>query len=144
MKVPRYHQSAPGRPVTRKAKLAWTTALASALVLSGAEPQTLQLTLKQALERALDQNPQVHRSVLALAQSQEEFYFALPYDKMDLCLWGLNHGVGPAEVAAAIGGLQSQVEAVYRDIEAKRRATAYQHTRPLLVEAVKEIHAVET
>ena len=76
MKVPRYHQSAPGRPVTRKAKLAWTTALASALVLSGAEPQTLQLTLKQALERALDQNPQVHRSVLALAQSQEDTHAA--------------------------------------------------------------------
>ena len=29
----------------------------------------------------------------SLPQSQEEFYFSLPYDKMDLCLYGKNHGV---------------------------------------------------
>jgi NAD+ synthase len=79
----------------------------------------------------------------SLAQSQEEFYFALPYDRMDLCLWGLNHRVDPTEVAASMGCSSSQVEAVYRDIESKRRATAYQQTRPLLVEAVSEIHVVE-
>ena len=36
----------------------------------------------------------------SLPQTQEEFYFALPYAKMDLCLYGHNHGVPPAEVAA--------------------------------------------
>jgi NAD+ synthase len=78
----------------------------------------------------------------SLAQSQEEFYFALPYDKMDLCLWGLNHNIPPAAVADAIGLRPAQIEAVYRDIESKRRATAYLHARPLLVEAVDEVHAV--
>ena len=29
----------------------------------------------------------------SLPQTQEEFYFALPYDKMDLCLYAHNHGV---------------------------------------------------
>ena len=29
----------------------------------------------------------------SLPQSQEEFYFSLPYDKMDLCLYGKDHGV---------------------------------------------------
>ena len=33
----------------------------------------------------------------SLAQSQEEFYFSLPYDKMDLCLWARNHDVSPAD-----------------------------------------------
>ena len=31
----------------------------------------------------------------SLPQSQEEFYFSLPYDEMDLCLYALNHGVPP-------------------------------------------------
>src|SRR5256885_7192043 len=40
----------------------------------------------------------------SLPQTQEEFYFALPYDKMDLCLYAYNHGL-PAEAVAAAGGL---------------------------------------
>jgi NAD+ synthase len=68
----------------------------------------------------------------SLAQSQEEFYFALPYEKMDLCLYGLNHGVPPAEVGPAIGLTAEQVERVYRDIEQKRRTTRYLHHKPVL------------
>jgi len=75
----------------------------------------------------------------SMPQTQEEFYFALPYDKMDLCLYGRNHGVAATEVAAAIGLSAEQVERVYRDIEQKRRTTSYLHRRPLLVEPVTEI-----
>jgi len=78
----------------------------------------------------------------SLAQSQAEFYFALPYAQMDLCLWGLNHEISASVVAGALGLTAAQVEAVYKDIESKRRATAYLHARPLLVEAVTEIHPV--
>ncbi|MEZ5416231.1 MAG: NAD(+) synthase [Vicinamibacterales bacterium] len=76
----------------------------------------------------------------SLAQTQEEYYFALPYDKMDLCLYGLNHGVPAADVAPATGLTPEQVERVYKDIAQKRRTTAYLHRRPLLVEKVTEIH----
>lgn len=75
----------------------------------------------------------------SLPQTQEEFYFALPYDLMDLCLYGVNHHVPAAEVAAGTGLTVDQVERVYRDIDAKRRTTRYQHLRPLLVEPVHEI-----
>jgi NAD+ synthase len=75
----------------------------------------------------------------SLPQTQEEFYFALPYEKMDLCLYGRNHGVPAADVAEAIGLSVSQVERVYRDIDQKRRTTRYLHTRPLLVEPVPEV-----
>jgi NAD+ synthase len=74
----------------------------------------------------------------SMPQSQEEFYFALPYDKMDLCLYGRNHNLPAADVAPAVGLAAEQVERVYRDIEAKRNATRYLHLRPLLVEAVEE------
>src|SRR5512137_2124915 len=39
----------------------------------------------------------------SLAQSQEEFYFALPFREMDLCLWAHNHGTPAAEVALGLG-----------------------------------------
>ena len=72
----------------------------------------------------------------SLPQSQEEFYFALPYEQMDLCLYAFTLGVPEGEVAAAAGLTAEQVGHVYRDIQAKRRATRYLHQPPLLVEAV--------
>ncbi len=75
----------------------------------------------------------------SLAQTQEEFYFALPYDKMDLCLYGHNEGLPPAEVAGAVNLTPEQVERVYRDIEAKRRGTRYLQLSPLLVEPIPQI-----
>ena len=75
----------------------------------------------------------------SLPQTQEEFFFSLPYDKLDLCLWGLNHAIPAAEVADAAGLTAEHVEWVYRDIQAKRRTTAYNHRSPLLVEPVLEV-----
>lgn len=79
----------------------------------------------------------------SLEQTQEEFYFALPYDKMDLCLWAKNNGTPVEEVAPALGLTIAQVERVMRDIDAKRRATHYLHERPLLVQPVPELGRTE-
>ena len=75
----------------------------------------------------------------SMPQSQEEFYFSVPYDKMDLCLYGKNNGVSPGEVAAAAEMTAEQVDRVYHDIDAKRNATRYLHTPPLLIDKVEEI-----
>jgi NAD+ synthase len=66
----------------------------------------------------------------SLAQTQEEFYFALPYAEMDLCLWAVDHGVPAVEVGPAIGLSAEQVEGVFRDIAAKRRVGRYLHHVP--------------
>ena len=66
----------------------------------------------------------------SLAQTQEEFYFALPHEPMDLCLWAVDHDVPAAEVAPVIGLTIDQVERVFRDIAAKRRAARYLHYVP--------------
>jgi NAD+ synthase len=58
---------------------------------------------------------------------------------MDLCLWAHNHQVSAAEVAPVVKLSPEQVERVYKDIVAKRRATRYLHTAPLLVEPVPEV-----
>ncbi|MFM2400136.1 MAG: synthetase [Pseudomonadota bacterium] len=72
----------------------------------------------------------------SLHQGQDEFYFALPYDKMDLALWAYNHKVPVRELAGAIGVDESQARFIYADIEAKRRTTAYLHAQPQLPEPV--------
>jgi NAD+ synthase len=77
----------------------------------------------------------------SMPQSQEEFYFALPYDKMDLCLYAHNHSVPAVDVAPAVGLTPAQVERIFKDIEQKRRTTRYLHARPLLVEPVFEVVA---
>lgn len=72
----------------------------------------------------------------SMPQSQEEFYFSLPYQKMDLCLYGKNNEVPIEEVAAATELTTDQVGRVYRDIDAKREATRYLHAAPVLLENV--------
>jgi NAD+ synthase len=75
----------------------------------------------------------------SMPQTQEEFYFALPYDRMDLCLFAVNNGVSAQEAAPVVGLTPAQVERVFKDIGAKRRATQYLHTRPLLASPVPEV-----
>ena len=70
----------------------------------------------------------------SLEQSQEEFYFSLPYGKMDMCLYGKNHALTPLEVAPAVGLSEQQVARVYKDIDAKRQVARYLHAPPVLVE----------
>ncbi len=74
-----------------------------------------------------------------LDQSQEEFYFPLPYDRMDICLYAKNHGLQPEEVAPIIELTAEQVARVYRVIDATRNATRYLHSMPILCEEIPEV-----
>ena len=75
----------------------------------------------------------------SLAQSQDEFYFSLPYDKMDLCLYGKNSGFPVETVANVLDLSPEQVQRVYHDIDTKRATTRYLHLQPLLMEGIPEI-----
>jgi len=75
----------------------------------------------------------------SMAQSQEEFYFSLPYAEMDLCLYGKNHGVPIEEVASAVNLTCQEVQKVYDDIDSKRAATKYLHSPPVLIDQILEI-----
>ena len=98
----------------------------------------LYKTQVYALARFLDVPEEIRSrppttDTYSLEQTQEEFFFALPYDKMDLCLYGRDHDVPAADVGAVIGLTGDQVARVYKDIDAKRRAASYLHEPPLLV-----------
>jgi NAD+ synthase len=70
----------------------------------------------------------------SLEQSQEEFYFSLPYQQMDVCMWARDHGVPAEEAAAAAGLTPAQAARAYQLIDARRKASRYLHEPPLLVE----------
>jgi len=92
--------------------------------------QVYQLAKYLGIDAEVQRRPPT-TDTFSMAQSQEEFYFALPYHLMDLCLYGLNHGISAAEVAAVAGLTADQVQKVFKDIESKRRAARYLHARPL-------------
>jgi NAD+ synthase len=75
----------------------------------------------------------------SLPQGQDEFYFALPYQKMDIALWALNHDVPEGEVATVLGISAEQAALVYKDIRQKRLTTRPLHAKPQLIRPVPEI-----
>ncbi len=75
----------------------------------------------------------------SLPQGQDEFYFSLPHDEMDLCLYGKNNGYPVEEVAEVLEITPQQVQRVYDDIDNKRSTTRYLHLSAQLIDDVPEI-----
>jgi len=98
--------------------------------------QVYQLAQYLQIPAAILQRPPT-TDTYSLPQTQEEFYFCLPYDKIDLVLYGKNHGYGAAEIAPAAGLSPEQVSQVFRDIEAKRRVARYLHAPAGMIEDVE-------
>ncbi|MBL9126019.1 MAG: NAD(+) synthase [Verrucomicrobiales bacterium] len=70
----------------------------------------------------------------SLPQSQEEFYFSLPYADMDLALYAFDHGYPAEALAEALRLTTDQASRIYRDIVGKRRMAETLHAAPILVE----------
>lgn len=77
----------------------------------------------------------------SMPQSQDEFYFSLPYRQMDLCLFAKNNGYEVQETSELLGLTSRQTQRVFDDIDKKRSTTRYQHFPPLLMEEIPEIRA---
>jgi len=104
----------------------------------------LYKTQVYALARALNVPDEICRrnpttDTFSLPQTQEEFYFALPYPQMDLCLYAHNHNIPAGEVAPVVGITAEQVTRVFNDIESKRRTTLPLHLTSIMPEPVSEI-----
>jgi NAD+ synthase len=70
----------------------------------------------------------------SLPQTQEEFYFGHPYERMDLLLWGERHAADTAAIAESAGMGAEEVEAGYREIVRRREATAYLHAPAVVID----------
>jgi NAD+ synthase len=75
----------------------------------------------------------------SLPQGQDEFYFSLPYDTMDLCLYAKNNNIPTEAVGKEIGLSAEQVQRVFHDIDQKRSTTRYLHLKPQLMEDIPEL-----
>lgn len=100
--------------------------------------QVYQLAAHLGIPDAIQKRPPT-TDTYSLDQLQEEFYFPLPHDRMDLCLFAKNHDVQPEEVGPVVGLTTDQVARVYRVIDSTRLATRHLHCPPLLCEDVPEV-----
>ena len=64
-------------------------------------------------------------------QTQEEFFFKLPFDVLDRIWYGWEKGVSINEIAYAIGFSSSLVESVINDIKQKIHSTEYLRQDPI-------------
>jgi NAD+ synthase len=72
----------------------------------------------------------------SMPQSQEEFYYSMPTQLLDVVLHARNQGRTPAEEAEEVGLTVEQMQRAYCDIDQKRKTTRYLHLGPQLVEPV--------
>ncbi len=97
--------------------------------------QVYQLAKWFALPSEVCERPPT-TDTFSLPQSQEEFFFSVPLGTLDLCLYGLNHGVPARQVADVVRMTPEDVELVFGDIESKRLGTRHLHRPALLVEEI--------
>ena len=64
-------------------------------------------------------------------QTQEEFFYQLPFDLMDCFWYGFENGYHPAEVAAVMDETPEHVEALFLNFERKRKTTEYLRMSPV-------------
>jgi NAD+ synthase len=97
--------------------------------------QVYQLARHLGVPEEIQQRPST-TDTFSLPQSQDEFYFSVSLNQMDICLYGKNHDM-PAEQIADKAGLRiEEVRQIYASIESKRNATKYLHHPPVLVESI--------
>ncbi len=68
----------------------------------------------------------------SLPQSQEEFYFSMPLEQLDVCLYGRDRECAPAEIAALLGLTEDMVARAYAMIDGKRKNARYLHHAPMI------------
>jgi len=94
--------------------------------------QVFQLAAYLGVPEEIQRRPPT-TDTYSLAQSQEEFYFTMSLEKMDLCLYGKNHGIPAADLAPAAGMEEEQVKRIYRLIEGQCAMARYLHSAALTV-----------
>jgi NAD+ synthase len=64
-------------------------------------------------------------------QTQEEFFYQLPFDLMDRFWYGFENGYSAKEVAEVMGEKEERVLALFRNFERKKKTTEYLRMAPL-------------
>ena len=64
-------------------------------------------------------------------QTQEDFFFQMPFEEMDLIWYGWENHYPPEEVGAVMGRSTEEIQNIYKSFERKRKTTEYLRMRPI-------------
>jgi len=64
-------------------------------------------------------------------QTQEEFFFQMPYLEMDLIWYGLENGVPEEEVGKVLGKTKEEIRYIYNNLIRKKKTTEYLRMAPI-------------
>ena len=64
-------------------------------------------------------------------QTQEEFFFQMPYQEMDLFWYGYENNYPPEEVGQVLGKSKEEVELIYKNFKRKQKTTEYLRLNPI-------------
>jgi NAD+ synthase len=64
-------------------------------------------------------------------QTQEEFFFQLPFRDMDMLWYGYENGYNAVEVAETVGKTTEEINAIFRNFQRKQRTTEYLRMPPI-------------
>jgi NAD+ synthase len=63
-------------------------------------------------------------------QTQEEFFYQLPFDVMDLMWYGFENGYDKSEVGKVMGKTEQEVEIIFENFARKKKTTEYLRANP--------------
>jgi len=92
--------------------------------------QVFQLARYLGIPAEIQQRPPTTDTYSA-GSTQEEFFYRIPFEILDLVWLGYERGVARSEIAAALDLTVDQVARVIADIERKHRATDYLRMHPI-------------
>jgi len=95
------------------------------------------------LARYLDVPPEIQErtpttDTYSAGSTQEEFFFRIPFDILDVVWLGYERGVPSAGIAEALALSTEQVKRIIADIVRKERTTAYLRMPPIGMEAMRD------
>jgi NAD+ synthase len=65
------------------------------------------------------------------SQTQEEFFYQLPFKLMDIFWYGYENGYSTKEVSGVMGETEERVEALFRNFDRKKKTTDYLRVSPI-------------
>lgn len=64
-------------------------------------------------------------------QTQEEFFFQMPFGEMDLIWYGMENGISAEIVANELNKSADEIKLIYKNLERKRKTTEYLRMSPI-------------
>jgi NAD+ synthase len=65
------------------------------------------------------------------SQTQEEFFYQLPFNLLDIYWYGFENGYSPREVAEVMDETEERIEALFRNFDRKKNTTLYLRMPPV-------------